>query len=163
MQQGYDRELVEQFLEEVERERKAPQMTDRSAKDPFTASDVAAIWWSLFTPPFEIQRGSPFFAADSIDLRETMMAIATALGGPEKLPAPMNALWEPMGMEQWEIRRLGQLRSWHAAARMTDSMLGGEVPNIWPHPTGLRWVATTYDLEDSIDRSLFPGGAGLVE
>lgn len=163
MQQPYDRKMVEQFLEEVERERKAPRFTERPSSEPLTASDIAVIWWSLLEPPFDIQRGSPDFAADSIDLRETMMAIATALGGPEKLPAPMDALWGPMGMEQWEVRRLRQLRSWHAAARMTDSMSGGEVPNIWPHPTGLRWVATTYDLEDSAGNSLFPGGAGLVE
>ena len=163
MQQAYDKELVGRFLEEVERERKSPRDTLRSPSDPLTASDIATIWWSLFAPPFDIQRGSPAFAADSIDLRETMMAIATAVGGPEKLPAPMDALWEPMGVEQWEIRRLRQLRSWHAAARMSESMSGGEVPNIWPHPTGLRWVATTHDLEDSPGNSLFPGGRGLVE
>jgi len=162
MQQGYDSETVQEFLEEVERERKAPRLTDRRSSDPLTASDIALVWWSFFRPPLDLPR-SPDFAADSIDLRETMMAIATAVGGPEKLPAPMDALWEPMGVEQWEIRRLRQLRSWHAAARMTESMSGGEVPNIWPHPTGLRWVATTYDLEDSPGNSLFPGGRGLVE
>jgi len=145
-----DKSKVDGFLEEVERERAA------AAPEPLTASAIAAIWWQQFRPPFEIQRGSGEFAGDSIDIRETIMAIATAVRGPENLPAPLDALWEPLGVEQWEIRRLGQLSSWHAAARMTDSMSGGEVPNVWPHPTGLRWVATRHDLEDGGPNPLFP-------
>ena len=160
-----DRDRVEQWLADVESgeairrvRHQAPYLYDAQlpATGPPTASEVAASWWAFADPPFDIGRGSPFFIADAIDIRETIMLIAAWIGGPERLPAPLAELWEPLGVREWEERRLGQLSSWHAAARMTESMSGGEVPNVWPHPAGFRRVPTIHNLRDSPDGNLFP-------
>jgi hypothetical protein len=121
-----------------------------------SAGDIAASWWAFMEPPFGILKGAPYFAADAIDIRETIMVIAAELGGSENLPAPLKELWEPLGVEQWEIRRLRGLRSWHAAARMTESSSGGYVPNSWPHAAGFRWVNTTDELLWDEPEPLFP-------
>jgi hypothetical protein len=165
MEIDLDRDRVEQWRDDVESgvaierlraENEHLYDGERGVRGEPTASEIAASWWSLDDPPFDIGSGSPFFIADAIDIRETIMLIASWLGGPERLPEPLAELWEPLGVQHWEVRRLGQLRSWHAAARMTDSMSGGEVPNVWPHPAGFRRVPTVHDLRDSGDGDLFP-------
>ncbi len=83
-------------------------------------------------PPHRFHSDIGRFAYEAIDIRETIMAIASALGGPSMLPSPLDALWEPLGVGEWEIERLRELGSWKTGGHGIDLAAERMVPSIWP-------------------------------
>ena len=151
-QSPYDEERLQMFLKMVESERERVRVKvtveERVAgEEPgtrpgpeLTATAIARIWWGLFFPPHRFHQNIGKYAYEAIDMRETIMAIASALGGPERLPAPLDSLWEPLGVAEWELERLLSLESWQGAGRAIELAAAGMAPSIWPFASGWRRV-----------------------